>query len=108
LASKKIVETGPLTAQLPRSKVDLAALYEALRAQALGEGRLAKTSLDLGLFLCEGMASWMAAQSSPETMSVSRTTRYREAEPEGSRDALRTEVAMILASMAAPTDREVK
>lgn len=97
-----------MIAQLPISNPDLTACYEILRAQALGKGFVAETSLDMSLFLQEGMASWLEARSRPKQFHASKAVICQESTPKPSRSTLRAEATMVLASMITGAETEVK
>jgi hypothetical protein len=82
--------------------------YEALRAQATGEYPGIATPRGLALFLRQGMPGWMLAWS--DCALVTRTTAPRSPDDKENKrlDSLRSEVAMLLVSMALRTQQEVR
>ena len=105
-ASKKTTAPGSPIAP-PISNRDLTARYEALRAQYVEEGYAAGPSLGLSLPMGQGMASWLKSSPSLPASSVSTTSPPLAPGPDASLDTLRSEAAMVLASMISDIDRRV-
>ncbi len=82
--------------------------YEALRAQATRECPGITTPRGLALLLRQGMPAWMLAWS--DCVPVTRTTATRTTNDKGTGllDSLHSEVAVLLASMALQSQKEVQ
>jgi len=82
--------------------------YEALRAQATGECPGIPTPRGLALLLRRGMPGWMTAWS--DCVPVTRTTAPMSTNDKNNRllDSLHSEVAVLLASMALQSQKEVQ
>ena len=82
--------------------------YEALRAQATGECPGIATPRGLALLLRRGMVAWMLAWS--DCVPVTRTTVTRTTNDKGTGllGSLHSEVAVLLASMALQSQKEVQ
>ena len=82
--------------------------YEALRAQATGEYPGIATPRGLALFLRQGMPGWMLAWS--DCIPVTKTTAPMSTNDKNNRllDSLHSEVAVLLASMALQSQKEVQ
>lgn len=82
--------------------------YEELRSQATGKNSLGATPRGLALFLHQGMPAWISAWSRCAPPIRTAMPNSPGVKDRLLLDALRTQVAVVLVSMALQAQKEVQ